>query len=102
MAERLSQYERGFRDGMTIGLKQCGPVSGITKFFKRKKLLGKLDQMKAADRQRVIQEALDEYEAETEGVAEKFANPKKKHARKKKPKRASKTSVAALVRKATK
>lgn len=100
MAERLSQYERGFRDGMAIGLKQCGPVSGITKFFKRKKLLGKLDEMKASERQRVIQDALDEYTAETEGVAEKFAaNPKRT---KKKAKRTSKTSVSALVRRATK
>ena len=102
MAERLSQYERGFRDGMTIGLKQCGPVSGVTKFFKRKKLLEKLDKMKASERERVIQEALDEYEAETEGVAERFASNPKKRRTSKRTKKTSKNAVAALVRKAIK
>lgn len=75
----LSQYDKGYRDGLLEGLEQCGPIAGFTQWFKRRAVSKKLGEMKAAERQAVVAEALAQYEAEGHGAKKRLlANPSKK------------------------
>lgn len=75
MADKLSTYDKGFRDGYHTGLDECGPISGLTGFFKRRGKLKKLSKMKEGERVAVITEAIAEHEAEEKQAKQTFANP---------------------------
>jgi hypothetical protein len=75
---QVTQYDRGFREGYLEGLSECGPITGFTKWFSRRAKSKKLGEMKTAERQAVVAEAIAEYESEGEGAKERLlGNPGK-------------------------
>lgn len=75
---KLSQYDKGFRDGYMEGLNEWGPVTGFTKWFSRRATSKKLGAMKDAERRATMAEALAQYEAEGKGAKQRLVgNPGK-------------------------
>lgn len=105
-AKVTSEYDSGYRDGYLDGLRECGPLAGITQFFKRSGKVKTLSEMKDSERRQLISDALEEYDVERESARQRFVgNPRKrtrKPAKKRRKNAAARPSAASLVRRALK
>ena len=78
---KLTGYDKGFRDGYLEGLEECGPITGLTRFFDRRGKTKKLSAMKDEERMALIAEAMAEYEAEASSAKKRIfeQNPSAAH-----------------------
>lgn len=76
----LTGYDKGFRDGYLEGLEECGPITGLTRFFDRRGKRKKLSTMKDEERIALIAEAMAEYEGEARQAKQRILkNPGASH-----------------------